>query len=126
MSQTLKTRTHEGFLGEDGIIYVKAYDNLTHNIQDGIAVSGIYQKLSEGKKRPVVCDMSQIKGIDRECREYYAGEEHNAEYIAIALVVKSKISRVIGNFFLGINKPINPTTLVDSVEDGVTWANKFL
>src|SRR5687767_15485566 len=54
--------------------------------------------------RPVIMDLRSIRSMDRDARAYYAGPEVAARTPAAALLVGNPLTRVIGNFFLGLNK----------------------
>ena len=124
--ETITTKTCKVWLGNDGIVravmHPGAEDNLgtaKENIAAGIKVSG-------GKKRPLLLDMSRIKMIDHAARDYYAhNERREGSEKAVALVVKSPLSRMFGNFFLGLNKPVVPTKLFNDQGKAVAWLKRF-
>jgi hypothetical protein len=62
--------------------------------------------------------------MTQECRRHFAGPEHAAVFSRCALIVTSPISKIIGNFFLGANKPLRPTRLFTDVEEGLQWLKK--
>jgi hypothetical protein len=41
--------------------------------------------------------------------------------MAFAILIDSSVSRVVGNFFLGINKPAVPTKLFTNEKEAVKW-----
>jgi len=59
--------------------------------------------------------------MTQDCRQHFAGPEHAKTFTKAALIVTSPISRIIGNFFLGLNKPLKPTRLFTSREEGLKW-----
>ncbi|MCH8811454.1 MAG: STAS/SEC14 domain-containing protein [Gemmatimonadetes bacterium] len=59
----------------------------------------------------VLVDMTAITEISKEARDYFANERTASIQRATALLIGSPVSRVIGNFFMGLNKPISPTRL---------------
>ncbi len=40
-------------------------------------------------------------------------------------VISSPVSRVIGNFFMGLNKPISPTRLFTDPHKAIQWLHTF-
>ena len=46
--------------------------------------------------------------------------------VAIALLVGSPLSRVIGNFFVGLNRSTFPLRLFTSEEEAIAWLRTFL
>jgi len=73
----------------------------------------------------VLIDMREMKSITREAREYFANERTCSIQRATALLIKSKVTRVMANFFMGLNKPITPTRMFTESEDAVQWLKKF-
>jgi hypothetical protein len=45
---------------------------------------------------------------------------------AVALVAGTPLSRMMGNFFLGVNKPPYPTRLLDSETPALAWLQAFV
>ena len=66
-------------------------------------------------------DITEIDGMTREARQYFAGPETAKVESAAALLIKSPLTRAIGNFFLGFNKPLFPTRLFTSTEEALLW-----
>ena len=86
----------------------------------------IIAKLAAGKRRPMLIDMRAMKTQSREVRAYYTGPETTNLNLALAVLVDSPISRVIGNFFLGFNKMDLPTKLFKSEVEALAWLKGFL
>jgi hypothetical protein len=59
-----------------------------------------------------------------EMREVSASPEYNAFYIAVALVSPSVAMKLLGNFYLRINKPVVPTRFFATRESAVFWLGK--
>ena len=45
---------------------------------------------------------------------------------ALALIVGSPLSRIIGNFFLSVNKPLYPARLFDNEASGLAWLQAII
>jgi hypothetical protein len=80
----------------------------------------------KGRRLPVVVDMRSIRSQSAGARAYFAGPEATQVTIALALVVSSPVSRVLGNFFLGVNRPAVPTRLFGDVETAERWLSRYL
>ena len=78
-----------------------------------------------GKRHPILIDLQGIRSITREARAYYAGPETARVSSACALVVTSPMARVVGNFFMGLNKPLMPTRLFSSETEALSWLQGF-
>ena len=81
----------------------------------------ILAELAGGKKVGVLVDLRNVASQDRAARAAYAGEESLAFTRRCALLIGSPMARVIGSFFLGINKPLYPTRLFTSLKEAEAW-----
>ena len=79
----------------------------------------------QGTKVPVYVDLRHIHSQDRGTRAIYAGEQSAVFTKACALMVSSPVSKVLGSFFLGFNKPIYPTRLFTSEGEAMRWLSTF-
>ncbi|MCK4764636.1 MAG: STAS/SEC14 domain-containing protein [Candidatus Aminicenantes bacterium] len=125
--EVITTETCKSWLGDDGIVWsimlpqaVETIETAKKNTAAGVTLSG-------GKKRPLLLDMSKIKSMNKEARDYYArGDKRESCEKAVALIIKSPISRILGNFFLGFNKPTEPTKLFTDEKKALEWLKTFL
>lgn len=77
------------------------------------------------KKTRVLIDMTSMTEISREARDYFANERTASIQRATALLIGSPVSRVIGNFFMGLNKPVSPTKLFTDPQKAIQWLHTF-
>lgn len=79
-------------------------------------------KVTGGTPRPLLIDFKNMKSQTKENRDYYAKDPaHSATLTAAALVVNSVLTRMIANFFLGMNKSVKPVRLFDDRESAIKW-----
>ena len=83
------------------------------------------EKLAKGKRHPVLVDLRNIKSVDHQARKYLAGDVATKLTKASAVLVGSPVSRVIGNFFIGLNKPPYPIKLFTSEPEAMEWLRRF-
>lgn len=122
----LKTSLFYTWMDEHGICRTKplaaAEIEIEHARENTAAVNTFYQ----GRKFPLLIDSRQVKSISREARQHFSTNGRETYTNAFAILVKSPLSRVIGNFFMGINKPPLPSRLFDNEEDAVEWLKQFV
>lgn len=118
-----KTKAGEVWQDEDGIIRIKTFPNSQMNLDDAKEGSRIVEKLSKGKGPVIFIDMREATSMNRESRKYYSELESN---IAVALLVESPLSKVISNFFMGLNKTSYPLKIFSSKEKALDWLKGFL
>ncbi len=120
------TRNATISLRAPGIVWIDYNAGAHDTIDDAVAHVEAQELLGRGEPRPTLIDIRAMSGIDKEARAYYTGDKAEHVNKATALVVKSRISRVIGSFFIGLNRPHRPTKLFTSPEDARAWLAEFL
>ena len=126
----LKTETSTQRLfwdSEDEIVWGELFANqVSEQLAKGNidAQERVRDMLGKVKTR-VLVDMTKVTEISKEARDYFANERTASIQRATALLIASPVSRVIGNFFMGLNKPISPTRLFTDPHRAVEWLHTF-
>lgn len=84
-----------------------------------------FQKLAEGRKMPLMVDIREVLAIAREARVCFTGPEGEKTATAVALLTGSALTRVLGNFFMGLNKPSFPVRIFTSEAEALEWLRGF-
>lgn len=75
-----------------------------------------------GRKRTLVfVDSRGVRWQSREAREYFVSPDAARATLAIALLVGSPVSRVLGNFFMRFERHVFPTALFDDEDNAIRW-----
>jgi hypothetical protein len=125
VGEVIKTRTATLWIGEDGIGRLAILHGAEETLEDVINNVEAGIKLDEGRKIPLLCDISGLKSISREAREFYTGEETTKLVSASAILVDSQVGRLIGNFFIAVNRPSYPTRIFISESKAIEWLKGF-
>lgn len=86
--------------------------------RENLAATGA---LCAGRRAPVLVDLRVLKSQSPEARAVLAGPEAARVSRAVALLIGSPLSRVLGNFYLRINRPETPTRLFSSEAEARAW-----
>lgn len=78
-------------------------------------------KVAGERRAPALVDMRGIRSQSREARAHFVSEEAALCLSAVALLVESPLSRMIGNFFLGIGVHRFPTQLFSDEQTAERW-----
>ena len=65
--------------------------------------------------------MSGVRSVSKDARSFFVGKENQALSRNVALVAGTAISSMIGNFFLGLNKPPFPTRVFADEGTAFAW-----
>lgn len=101
-------------------------DQLTEELakENVDAQESIRDALNRAKTR-VLIDMTAVTEISKPARDYFANERTASIQRATALLIGSPVSRVIGNFFMGLNRPVSPTRLFTDPHKAIQWLHTF-
>lgn len=108
-------------LRPDNILHTDCFPNTIMTLEDGKESTRISAEMVNNEPLPLLCDLTNVVKMSQDCRNHFAGEEHAKTFSKCALIVTNPISKIIGNFFLGLNKPLKPTKLFTSKEQGLKW-----
>jgi len=114
------------WMGEDGIARtkVKPFANVT--LKEARENTESVDSLFIGKAFPLLIDSLDIQSMNKEARDHFSVNNRSTCINSFAVVIASPVSRVIGNFFMGINKPHVPARLFNNEKDALKWLKQFL
>ena len=81
---------------------------------------------SVGTPGVVAIYFDRLGGQDRGARQVYAARANSRFALGIALIGGSLLSRALGAFFMGLNKPVAPTRMFATYEDAARWIEQLL
>lgn len=80
----------------------------------------------EGKRILYVANIAKLKGMDRDARDF---AEKNTVFPSMiranAMLVSNRISKMVGNFLIGLNKASIPMKLFTDIDKAVEWLRTF-
>lgn len=114
------------WLGEDGIVRIMWIPGSDVTLEDAEESMTAYLRINQGKRRPLFVDTSQMKSLAREARHLYASEEAARVASAVGLIVGTPVSRVLGNFYLGLSNPHLPTRLFAVESEALDWLKGYI
>ncbi len=119
----LQSRTCSFWL--DGYLRTAFHQGAEVGLEDARENLAISRQLVGGRPVPVLVDLRPCRYQSAEARALFAGPETTAVSTAVALLIASPVSRVLGNFYLGFNRPQVPTRLFTSVAEADEWLKTF-
>lgn len=126
MDNRQSSRVARLWIGEDGIVRIIHVHDAEVTLADAQETMAVYLSLYGGKRRPLLVDTATLKSISRAARTYYAGEDAARVASAVALIVATPVSRVLGNFYLGVSRPHLPGRLFSSEPEALEWLKTYL
>ncbi len=83
-------------------------------------VAAIYE-LAGRTRTLVLVDMRGVRWQSREARDYFASANAAEATTAVALVIGSPVSRVLGSFFMRMGRHRFPTALFNEEDKAIRW-----
>jgi len=114
------------YINDSGILVQRYDDNAELTLKDAREDFNLYNDLCKSEKRPVMVDIRNIKSVERKARVYYASKEASKYLSAAALIISNPVSRIIGNFYMGLNKTVFPFRLFTNQKNAHNWLKSFL
>ncbi len=81
-------------------------------------------QLTGGRRSPLLVDMRDTGPQDRRTRAEWTSR--SGLQSAVALIVGTPLSRMLGNLLLNVNKPKFPVRLFDKEASAVAWLLGFV
>lgn len=119
--------THPKFrmwLRPDGIVQVVWTPRTTALLEDAIATLDAMVKLTGGRRSPLLVDMRDTGPQDRRTRAEWTSR--TGLQSAVALIVGTPLSRMLGNLLLLVDRPQFPVRLFDNEESALAWLKDFV
>lgn len=103
----------------DGIVHLVWVPRCTMALADAVAATDAMTRLVRGDVAPLLVDTRDTGPQDRSARGEFV---RRGELVsAVALLVDTPLSRMLGNFFIGVSRPTPPTRLFDDEDSAVSW-----
>jgi hypothetical protein len=112
-------------LRDDGILAFHPIAGLVLTHEVALQVIQVGLQIADEPK-PTLVLMQDMARVERDARAFFASEEYMRLCSQTALVVGSPVSRVIGNFFVGLNRPKYPYKLFEDPELAAEWLRGFV
>jgi len=109
---------------EDGIVHAVFYKEFVDYDYVDAGVKARLELTGE-KSYPMFSDFRKVKSSTREARERMAAKDAGIGVSAVAILVNSKIQRVIYNFFNSIYKSPAPARLFTDREKALKWLEQY-
>lgn len=89
--------------------------------RDAWELKKINQDMNEGNPYGVLIVSGHLSSVSKEAREIVASREFVGQTVAKALLVDSLGHRIVGNFYLSVNKPFIKTRIFTDRTEAIKW-----
>jgi len=115
------------YLYSNGIMHQTYDPGVELDLPDSLKEFEIYKDgFCDNISRPMLVELMNVRTVSKESRAIYS-QEKSAEYFsAAALLVGNPVSRIMGNFYIGINKTPMPIKMFTRKEEALAWLKTFI
>lgn len=110
----------------EGFLRVSSKPNCEIELTDAQHDFNEAAKLTNNTKVPVLADSRNYTEHTKEVRDFYASKEMAKSITAMAVLVDSLPTRIIGNFFIMTSRPHFPTKLFTKEDVAIAWLKEIL
>jgi hypothetical protein len=112
------------FWMEAGIVYFVYKENASIDLQAAKQIVEDRIRFQKQVDFPIYCDIRGMKRADKAARDFLA-KEGSSYTKGVAIIVDSPMTKIIGNFYLGLNKPTTPTKMFTDKEEALEYLSQF-
>ena len=115
------TRVMRTWLGEDGILRTVILPGYEIDAKAAEEIWKVHQEILGSRALYSFVDARRLSFASCEARAVVRRRQRQRDIRALAVVVGSPVSRLIGSFFLKLDKPVFPTRLFTDEADAIAW-----
>lgn len=121
LQNEIDTKKFKATMIEPGLIenYIKPGVNI--DVSDAWEIKKSNLELTNGNSYAVLVVSGHLSSITKGAREVVASRQFVGKTIAKALLVESLGHRIVGNFYLTVNKPLITTRVFTDREVALHW-----
>lgn len=120
----MKGEDYAHFWVEEGILHFIYKPNTLIDLEAARAVVKDRLRYQNGVSYPILCDLRQLKTVNKAAREYLA--EHGCiNALAVAVLIEKAYSGTLSKAFINISNPSVPTREFTTIPEALGFLNDF-
>ncbi|MEO8759799.1 MAG: hypothetical protein ABI388_02075 [Bacteroidia bacterium] len=108
-------------LRSDHIIQFFYGDNIQYSMKEAQELEDVVIKISKGSVYMSLRIAGKYSDIDMDVMTYLSKGRGTLFTLADAFVISSFSQKILGNFYLRINKPVQPTKFFNDIKEAEGW-----
>jgi len=125
LTQTIRIEKVSVSLTNNNMYYIHIESDVEVTVDVVKQILHSMKNLQSEKKLPVIIAVDNFSLPSKETREFLAPKEASPFASAEAYVIKSTAQKLVGNFYLNVNKPERPTKMFTDVYKAMDWLENF-
>jgi len=121
LNDVFRTDKFRASLIEPHIIENVVLEGHTMEVEDVLELKKLNKSIADGKPYAIVVRFEHLADVSKKAKELIASKEFAELTIAKALLVDNIGHRLVGNFYLTINKPYMKTKVFTDKAAAIEW-----
>lgn len=123
LKRTVRSDFGEVSIRQEGVVHAKVLHGVEIDLEKAKTYHELVEHLTKATVHSTVIDLNGVSSVSPEARKFLQQKSSAwGKTIAVALVTSTFTARVIGNFFLTINKPSYPIKIFSDPLVAQNWA----
>lgn len=128
---TTQTQEHKTKSATIRLLTPTIIENVIHDYAeldsaDIIEIKEINKRLTGGKHYAVLVDSGMMTSITKEGRELSSSKDFQQQTTAKALLIRSLGHRIVGRFYIRVNKPHIRTKIFSDRDKAIQWLKRHV
>lgn len=108
----------------DDIVIYRVVKDIEFDLELALKSTEVIENITKNKPMPILVDFG-VHTQSKEVRDYFAkNERHLASYTTCAILANNPVSRVLANFFIGLNRPKNLMRVFTDENTALAWLKR--
>lgn len=116
---------HANFRLENGLLFISFPRSLKINLEVAKELTRIRLEFTKEKSSLLCINGSGVIGVDSDVRNYISKSDEANPVGALALVLDTYYSKLLGNIFINLTHLKIPTKIFTKKKDAVKWLAQF-
>lgn len=122
--KTIELSCGQLVLLEEGLVQLNCIDR-TYTEDDVKEINLGLGRICNGQKVLQIINTTEFSSVNPAARKIMGRPEYSIFSIAEAYVIHSLAQKILGNFYLKIDRPVVPTKLFNDYDEALTWLRNF-
>ena len=125
-TEVITTRTAKISQIAEEILRVEVLESSDVKEEDALENYLACKKMARGRKVAILIDSRTQTTASNEARAFSSGAEVSKLVIARAILIDSLAVKLLGNFYILVNKPHSPTRLFKEEKEAMVWLEESI
>lgn len=112
-------------IGKNTYLRINVLGNEEISVDDVILIAEMCREIGGGEVLPLLINADEYTLPSAEARKFIAQKDSNPYAKAEAYVVKDLSQKIVGNFYLKVDKPARPTKIFSNEQEALEWLKQF-